>query len=162
MTLVPNLLVSGILSVLLALIFLAWATLFVQQKHAGLVLLLLSIILLLVGGGFGPPLLGIIVGLIATRIHMPLTWWRAHLPVGLQRMLARLWPWSYSLCLISWLYLFPGTNLHDYVFEINNPELVVSVTILSAFGSLLLTILTGIAHDVQRQSVARRVLRIGD
>ena len=78
MTIVPNLLLTGILAIVVSLIFLVWATLFVQRKHGGRILLLLSLVLLVVGGGFGPPVLGVIVGLAATRMHAPLTWWRDH------------------------------------------------------------------------------------
>jgi hypothetical protein len=62
MSLVPNLLASGILSILVSLLFLVWAVAFPHRKHSGLVLVLLSIVLLLVGGGFGPPLLAIFNG----------------------------------------------------------------------------------------------------
>src|SRR6266498_2748870 len=61
MTIVPNMLVTGILAILVSLAFLMWVTMFVQRKHGGLVLILLSLVMLLVGGGFGPPLLGIIL-----------------------------------------------------------------------------------------------------
>ena len=51
MSIVPNLLVTGILASLVSLIFLVWAIKFVQRKHGGQVMMLLSIIMLLVGGG---------------------------------------------------------------------------------------------------------------
>ncbi len=54
MTIVLNLLVTGILAILVSLVFLMWATVFVQRKHSSLVLILLSIVMLLVGGGFDP------------------------------------------------------------------------------------------------------------
>jgi len=111
MTIVPNLLVTGVLAILFSLIFLVWATMFVQRKNGGLVLILLSIVMLLVGGGFGPPLLGIIVGAAGTRINAPLTWWRPHLSVGLRRFLEKLWPSSFAACLIAWLLLMPGSNI---------------------------------------------------
>jgi hypothetical protein len=68
MTVVPNFLVTGILTIILAIIVLAWAAVLVQRKNGGVVLILLSVILLLVGGGFLPPALGIIAGVIGTRI----------------------------------------------------------------------------------------------
>lgn len=71
MTIVPSILVTGILAILFSLIFLVWATMFVQRKNGGLVLILLSIVMLLVGGGFGPPILGIIIGAAGTRINTP-------------------------------------------------------------------------------------------
>jgi hypothetical protein len=68
MTVIPNFLVTGVLAIIFALIVMAWAALLVPRKSGGLVLILLSIILLLVGGGFLPPALGIIAGIIGTRI----------------------------------------------------------------------------------------------
>jgi hypothetical protein len=72
MTVISNFFVTGVLAIIFALIVLAWAALLVQRKNGGLVLILLSIILLLVGGGFLPPALGIIAGVIGTRIKRQL------------------------------------------------------------------------------------------
>lgn len=49
MTIVPNLLVTGVLAILVSLIFLVWVTVFVRRKHGGPVAILLSIVMLLVG-----------------------------------------------------------------------------------------------------------------
>jgi len=68
MTVVPNFFVAGVLTIIFALVTLGWAAALVQKKNGGVVLILLSIILLLVGGGFGAPVLGIIAGVIGTRI----------------------------------------------------------------------------------------------
>jgi len=151
MTIVPNLLVTGILAIILSLVFLVWATRFVQRKHGGLVLILLSVAMLLFGGGFGPPLLGIIVGSTATRINAPFTWWRAHLSAGLWRFLGKLWPWSFLAALIAWLLLLPGSIILDYFFGVNDPNLIYAF-IFSAFGFLLLTIVAGFAYDIQQQN----------
>jgi hypothetical protein len=74
MTLVPSLFMTGILAILVSLVFLAWAAMFAQRKHGGLVLIQLSALMLIVGGGFGPPILGVIVGIAATGINAPLMW----------------------------------------------------------------------------------------
>jgi hypothetical protein len=65
-------LASGILSILVSLVFLVWAVAFPYRKHSGLVLVLLSIVLLLVGGGFGPPLLAIFTGFVRDSEPEPL------------------------------------------------------------------------------------------
>jgi hypothetical protein len=163
MTIVPNLLVIGILAILVSLVFLMWATVFVQRKHSSLVLILLSIVMLLVGGGFDLPILGIIVGVIATRINAPLRWWRTHLSTGSQRLLANLWPWSFVACLIAWLSLLPGTILLDFFFGVSDMDFIVPIltfTVLSAFGLLVLTVFSGFAYDIQRQKSSHR--RVGD
>lgn len=68
MTIIPNFLVSGVLTIIFGLIVTAWAAAFVQRKNGGLVLILLSVIMLLVGGGLFPPGFGVIAGIIGTRI----------------------------------------------------------------------------------------------
>jgi hypothetical protein len=153
MTIVPNLLVTGISAFIFSLAYLVWATLLVQRKNASLALILLSIAMLLVGGGIFPPIIGMIIGILGTRISSPLTWWRTHLSVGLRHFLAKIWSGSFFACLIAWLLLFPGINILGYFFGVNDPNLTV-ILILFAFGSLLLTILSGFAYDIQRQTDA--------
>ena len=68
MTIIPNFLVSGVLTIIVGLIVTVWAGAFVQRKNGGLVLILLSIMMLLVGGGLFPPGFGVIAGIIGTRI----------------------------------------------------------------------------------------------
>jgi hypothetical protein len=156
MTIIPNLLVTGLLAILVSLAFLALTTMFIGRKHAELVLILLSIVLLLVGGGFGPPILGIIVGLTATRIGAPLTWWRTHGSGGFGRMVEELWPWSFGAALAAWLLLMPGLSILDYFFSVLIPDGAVYMTALAAFGLLLTTIVTALAHDAQARSSLQR------
>ena len=118
MTIVPNLLVTGVLAILVALALLMWTVTFVARKQGGLILIFLSVFLLLVGGGFGPPLLGTITGLVATRINASFTWWRAHFSINTRRVLARIWPWSYALCLAAWLAVLPGVPIMAYFFPL--------------------------------------------
>jgi hypothetical protein len=68
MTIVPNFLVSGVLTIIFGLLVAIWAAKFIQRKKGGLILILLSIIMLLVGGGLFPPVFGVAAGIIGTRI----------------------------------------------------------------------------------------------
>lgn len=151
MTIVPNLLVTGILAIFVSLIFLVWATLFVQRKNGGLVLILLSIVMLLVGGGIFPPILGIIIGSIATTINAPLTWWRAHLSVNLRHFLGKVWVWSFAAGLAAWLLMFPGLVILGYFLGVNDPTLIL-VLLLCMFGFLFSTLITGFAYNIQNQT----------
>jgi hypothetical protein len=137
MTLVPSLFMTGILAILVSLVFLAWAVMFAQRKHGGLVLILLSGLMLIVGGGFGPPILGVIVSIAATGINAPLMWWRTRLSEGPRRFLAKVWPWSYVAGIIAWLLVMPGTILLDYFFGVSDLDFIVHIlalTVLSALG----------------------------
>lgn len=151
MTIVPNLLVSGILTILVALAILVWSVAFLPRKHGGLILLLLSVLLLLVGGGFGPPLFGLIAGLVATRINAPFTWWRAHLSTKARYVLSRVWPWSYVLALVAWLAVLPGVPIIGYFFPLVEAGVIYTL-ILLAFASLFVTIVLGFGHDSYRQT----------
>jgi hypothetical protein len=150
MTIVPNLLVTGVLAVVASLLFLVWVTMFVERPHGGPVLLLLSLLVLLVGGGFGPPLLGLILGIAATRHGAPSTRPRSHLPGGARRALDGLWPWSYAASLVAWLALLPGSVLFDHYIGVPDPDTTIAVLTIAAFGSLLLTIASALARDAGR------------
>jgi len=65
MTIVPSLLVTGVLAIIFGLLVAAWAGKFIQRKTGGLVLVFLSIMMLLVGGGIVPPMFGVAAGIIA-------------------------------------------------------------------------------------------------
>jgi hypothetical protein len=149
MTIIPSFLASGLLTVVLSLVFAGWGALLAHRKHSGFVLLLLSLAMLLVGAGFGPPVLGLIVSFTASRIGEPRAGKRARPLVGPGHVLAGLWPWSYAAAIVAWLALMPGLSLLDYTVGTTNPisDAVVYSVILSAFGFLLLTIVTGLAHD---------------
>ena len=159
MTLVPNLLASGVLTILVSLVFLAWAVGFAHRKHGGLALLGLSIVLLLVGGGFGPPLLGIIVGLTATWIGVSPTWWGARHAQAIRRALSGLWPWAFAASLGAWLMLVPGLPILSYTLGVEDPALVVWLFFI-AMGLLALAIVSARAHDAGQSMVtAHAVVR---
>jgi hypothetical protein len=107
MTVVPDLLVTGVLAILVGLSVAAWSIWFVGRSHGGLVLIGLSVLLLLVGGGLFPPLMGIVVGTVAARMgranDVPPRPWR--------RAVAPAWPWFLTASLVGYLGLVPGMVL---------------------------------------------------
>jgi hypothetical protein len=153
MTIVPNLLVTGILAIFFSLIYFVWAVAFVRRKNGGMILMLLSIVMLLVGGGIFPPILGIIIGAAGTRINAPLTWWRTHLSEGWLHLLEKLWPWSFTAGLLAWLGMFPGILLLWQFWRVNNPNLIF-IFLLLMFGFLFSTVIAGFAYDSQRRGDA--------
>ena len=153
MTVVPNLLVTGILAILFSLIFL-WLAFKVPGKHPGLLLLLASAAMLLSGGGFGPPLLGVVVAATASRLRAPFPWLRAHRSAGLGRLLGGLSPWLFAGSLACWLGLFPGSVLLDHFVGVRDPEMVVFGLLGAAFGLWLLSIVAGFARDAQQHREA--------
>lgn len=156
MTIIPNLLLSGIVTVIISLLFMMWAILFVQQVHGGLILLLLSLFLLLVGGGFRPPLLGAILSLAAAGMNAQFTWLRAHLAPNAERFVSSMWPWLFAAAFVAWLLVLPGSILLDAFVGINDATLY--TCIFSAFGLLLVTIIAAFVRDLQQRPQLRPAL----
>lgn len=154
MSLIPDLLLTGILTVLVSSVLLVWVVWFVGRRRGGLVTILLSAAMLLVGGGIFPPLLAMLLGVLALRIHSPLLWWRRHLSPGILHLLAAAWPWLYAVCILAWLCLSPGIGLLGIYFGLDSLELILVVislvlvslllTVISAFGSTALRVEKGV------------------
>ena len=146
MTIVPNYLVTGILAIFFSCVFLIA---FIKLGHGGksiFVLVALLILMLLTGGGFGPPILGAIAVLIAFKRNSSLKTWRK-LPLKIHHLLGLLWPWSFGICLIGWLMLFPGAALIAFFTGIDNALLMI-IPILIAFTFIPITLLLGFSRDI--------------
>jgi hypothetical protein len=149
MTIIPNFLITGILAIILGIIVMVWSAAFVQKKRGGLVLILLCVPLLLFGGGIFPPFIGIIAGALGTRINKELNPGRSRLSGEPVRFLAVLWPWSLALYVL-WVFgqFAIGHFFNDWLLA-NGYIIIVMV-----LGTLLLTVVTTYAHDLQRATEA--------
>jgi hypothetical protein len=151
MTVVPNLLVTGVLAVIVALAVGVWAVRFADERHGGAVLIALSVVLLLVGGGFGPPLIGVLAGVLATRIGSTTSAPRQ--PAS--RALAGFWPWPLIAAAAFFLGLVPGTALLYLAVGTDEPALVLALT-GAAFASAALAGASARALDRVEQPAQRR------
>lgn len=142
-TVVPSLLVAGILATIVGLITMIWAAGFVHKKNGGVVLMLLCVALLLVGGGVVPPVIGLIAGAVATRIHAPLN----GRPGGVTRFLAGLWPWP----LVAFFICAFGQFVVGYTFNEFLRQNGFLILILLP-GLLVLSVFCGTARDLQDAS----------
>lgn len=150
MTIIPNLLAAGILTVVVSLALLIWSFLFVNRKNGGWIMILISLLMLVLGGGIFPPVFGILIGATATRMHKRESSPKNYGAEKSQRLLAKLWPWSYSTCILAWFALLPGIPIIEYFYGVDNPAITVVIMII-ALGTLLLNIFSSIAFDHQRQ-----------
>jgi MFS family permease len=143
MTIIPSFLISGIVATLLGIITMIWAAAFIHKKHGGLVLMLLSIALLLTGGGLFPPVIGLVAGVIATRINAPLN----KEPTPLSSFLAKLWPWPF-VAFFVWVF---GQFVIGYFFN----ELLMQSGFLAPLliiGLMILAIASAFAYDIQKHA----------
>lgn len=161
MTIIPNLLLTGVLTIIISLILMIWAIGFIQTKHGASGLILLSLLLLLVGGGLaGPLLIGLTVGLAGTRINSQLNWWKDHISVETRRVLSKIWPYSYIAGIIGWFSLWPGVIILVYFTGFQNSLLVIILSLFS-FVTLLLTIFSGFSYDSFNNASKNKQIKAG-
>jgi len=146
-TIVPNLLITGILAIIVSCLVIIWSVRFVHKKKGVLILLGLFIMQTLFGGGWIIDL-AIITCILAIVIDRPLNWWRLHLPAQLHLWLSRLLPVAlvfYTIISISMLILT--------IIGVNDMTSVKPMEILAGamFIPIVLMIFGGISHDIQRK-----------
>lgn len=149
-TLIPNFLMTGIVTMIVGLAIIIWSLGFVHKKNGSVVFILLFMLLLIVGGGVAQILFFPWIWLVSTRINKPLTWWRKILPLKIQKPLGKLWLWF--LIISSALLVFVlEIGVTGFVPAVNNPDAVLFI-MLSCLGMevavLPLTFVSGFAHDV--------------
>ncbi len=149
MTIIPNYLITGILAILFSILFLAVILKPNLDGKAITILFFLLLFMLLAGAGFGPPILGLIAVLIALKRNSPLKRWKK-LPAKCHTFFDMLWPWSFGLCLVGWLMLFPGASLVVFFTELDSALLMI-VPILIAFIFIPITLLLGFSRDILKK-----------
>ncbi|MFX1508098.1 MAG: hypothetical protein ACFFDC_18590 [Promethearchaeota archaeon] len=144
-TIVPNLFLTGILAIIASIVLIIWAILFIEKKHGGLIFLLLNFVGMLVGIGVaGPILIGIITGLVGTRINSQVTWMNEH--VSARDFLSKVWIYIYIVSVCSWFSLWPGLIILGLFVSVIDPLIVIGLALLS-FVSFILTIISSFAYD---------------
>jgi hypothetical protein len=141
MTVIPNLLVTGALTVAVGLAVAAWSIWFSARRYGGWVLIGLSLLLLLVGGGLAPPVMGVIVGAVATRTGGA----PRHAPGWLGRTVAPLWPWFLAGAVVGYLGLVPGMPVAS-ALGVASEWLVIGLAAF-AFANFGLALIAARAHD---------------
>ncbi|NDJ52173.1 MAG: hypothetical protein GYB68_03695 [Chloroflexi bacterium] len=145
LSLLPNLLISGIVTVIVAELILILAVGFIQRPRVGLVIAGLAIVLLLVGGGFFSGVIGLIAGLTATRINTALEGMDT-LPAPMLNAFANLWPWL-LIAYFGWIPLqwVLGTFFNDLLLSLG------AVLLPLEFLLMISAVLAAAAYDFNRR-----------
>jgi hypothetical protein len=141
MTIMPNLLVAGLTTLVLAAALAAWSIWFIDRRHGAVGLLVLSAALLLAGGGLSPPVLGAILAIAAARLGAPVR----REPGIVSRRLASVWAWLLGAAVLGYLGLVPGMVIFVDFAE-GNPGFVYGLTAF-AVSALVAALVAARAHD---------------
>ncbi len=147
-TVIPNMVLTGIASIIVSTVAMIWAIWFVQRRHGPLVLLGLFIAQTLVGGGWILDM-AIITVILATRIGKPMDWWRRHLAERTRVLLDRLlFPSLVCYAVISF------GLIALTIMIVQDPSWLEFLNLLATvmFAPMVLMILGAFAHDTERRS----------
>jgi len=151
-TLVPNFLITGILSVVVGLAIIIWSIWFLPGKHGPAVFLGLFILSFLVGGGIGQVAFFIPAWAFATRMGKPLNGWRKVLPHSAWGVLSKMWGITLVIATISMLIglemaifgIFPGLT------DPQNIQDTAMLFVLTAAVLYVVTFIAGFGHNLRK------------
>ena len=152
LTVIPNMLLSGILAIFFGIVVSIWAAYFINRKYGALVFMFLSVILWLVGGGFAPLFMAVFGFIAASRIDSPLNYWRTRLSGFLKRFLAMLWPWPIIIYVVVFVF---GVEIAIFGYPLLwffSAEVTYSIQWTLAYVMIVflpLSIFTAIAFDIK-------------
>lgn len=151
-TLIPNFMISGILSILVGLIIVIWSIWFLPGKHGRIVFLGLFVLSFLVGGGIGQAFFFIPAWAFATRMGKPLTWWRKVLPRSSWAFLSKLWVVALVLA-TTFMLIGLEIAIFGYFPGLTSTQAIQDTAMRSVFTSASLYILAfiaGLGHELRR------------
>ena len=151
-TIIPNFLISGLLSMVLGLTIVIWSLWFIQTKYGRTVFLVLFILLFLVGGGIGQVAFFIPAWAFATRMNTPLTWWKKVLPRSTWPFLSKLWIITLILSSIAIL-IGLEIAIFGFVPGMTNPERIQNTALTFVLTSAILNVVSfiaGFGHELRR------------
>jgi hypothetical protein len=153
-SIIPNYLLTGIATLIVALSLVIWTAGFIHKKNGPTVFLILAILLILVGGGVAMVAFTPIVWAVSTRINKPLTGWKNALPVNLRIRLAKLWPAIFitgsSILTVGigiWLILLPPDMTHN----ISTITYICWTCVAIGFLFQIFIIISGFARDIEKR-----------
>jgi len=151
-TIVPNFMLTGILSIIVGLALVIWSIWFLPTKHGRSVYLGLFILSFLVGGGIGQAFLLLPAWAFATRMGKPLTWWRKVLPRSHWPFLSRLWPVTLVLATVS-MFITLEIGIFGLFPGLTDPERIQNISMIFLFSAAILYIVSfiaGFGHELLR------------
>jgi hypothetical protein len=151
-TIIPNFMVTGIVSIIVGLAIVIWSVLFLSRRHGRTVFLGLFIISFLVGGGIGQVAFFIPAWAFATRMDKPLDWWRKVLPRSTWMFLSRFWVVALILATIALLF---GLEMavFGYFPGLTDPGSIQDIAMLFVLSAAILYIVSfvaGFGHELRR------------
>lgn len=154
-TVLPTALAAGIITLIMSGAVVAWALMGARRRRGGLILVLLSTGTMLAGGGVGPPVMGVLGGLVGRWNAGRWPQWLGRRSAVTRRVLANAWPPLFTIAAAAGVFLVFGSTILVYAIDLNTPALFERTFYVVAL-LLLLMVPTAPAYDAVRGGAAAR------
>ena len=151
-TIMPNFMLTGILSVIVGLALIVWSIWFLPTRHGRSVYLGLFSLSFLVGGGMGQVFLLLPAWTFATCMGKPLTWWRKVLSRSIWPFLSRLWIVTLVLA-TAFIFITLEIGIFGFFPGLTDPQAIQDTSMIFLFSSVILYIVSfiaGFGHELRR------------
>jgi len=153
-TVIPNFFVTGILTMIVAVLLAVWSAGFIHTRRGTTVFLLVGLMLFLFGGGVAQVPFIILTWSVATRIDKPLFTWKKLLSENTRIKIAKAWA---KLLIVSYSMILLALELAIFGFlpgitDPNTLQLICWSSLVCGTAILLTSIVAGFASDIQTQA----------
>jgi len=152
-TIIPNYLISGIVSILLGLCIMIWAIKYVHLKYGSLILLILFISSFLTGGGIAQVLFFPWIWFVSTKINKSLENSKKESNDMVNNILIKNWPvflFTAAVFLVSALTI----AVTGYIPGMSNQDVVLSIMLI-LLGLFIIFFILSFISGLKRDSIKR-------
>lgn len=154
-TIIPNFLITGMVTMLLSILTAIWSAKFIHSKYGSRFFLMIFIALTFLGGGIAHVVFFLPVWGYSTRIMKELKFWRKIFKTGVT--FGKKWPVAATVTVTTFLIALL-VSVFGYVPSIKDPDtkLYICWSILGvSFIMLHITYVIGFAYDVNRNNIVQ-------
>ena len=156
-TVIPNFLLTGILTMIVGALLIGWSIAFIHKKRGSTVFLLIALMLFLFGGGVAQIPFIILTWAVATRINKPLNWWKKTFSADFRKSIANKWA---GLLIVSCFMVLLALELaifgfFPYVTDLSLLQLICWSNLSGGAVILLISIIAGFAYDIEYQVISK-------
>jgi hypothetical protein len=146
-SLIPTMVITGIFASLFSVAFIITVLFLPDKRYSRALMLGLSVLMFLTGSGIFPPILAILISLMAGRLSIPPSRWKSRVPNAVRPFFVRFWPWIFGLAVACWVMMFPVIPSLAFFFHFSNDILIYTV-LAGMFLFLILANVSGKIRDI--------------
>lgn len=156
LTIIPNYLITGIITIFVSLMVIIWTVFFITRKNGSLIFFLLNFLSFLTGGGIFQIVTFTIATVFSTRINGTLDWWENKLSENFRNKIKGYWIPFTILGVLPYLFV-QEIGIFGIIPGITDPEIIINMVFILLFISLILFVfafISGFAYEIENRKLS--------